>query len=362
MQFSLFQPLPYFAPELPTGWPQSPSKFAPRYGLDSVRHNLEIIEAADEGGFDYIAVAEHHYAARQLCPSPTLAAALISQRVKNAKLAILGVDLPLHNPVQVAEELAMLDTFSGGNLLVGLFRGTPNEYATYGHNPGESKAMFEEGVELLLSAWSEPEPFGWEGVHYRHRMVSIWPQPVQRPRPPVLVSGNSPASAEFAAKHRLKIGLSFMPVEFIPKAVTGYHEAAERHGWKPGPEDVLWRGFAHVAETDEKAKEVAKKYNFGDLHGILAPTERQAPSFLSVVSEAMEAGFGGAFSGGGGAVQTPTPQPILGSPDTVVERLRAVQEAGVGIADLILSSDALPPEVVLEAVNLMCKDVIPAFR
>ncbi|MFD5537356.1 LLM class flavin-dependent oxidoreductase [Streptomyces sp. NPDC127079] len=362
MQFSIFQPLPYFAPELPTGWPQSPSRFDPSYGLDSVRQNMEIIEAADEGGFDYIAVAEHHYAARQMCPSPTLAAALISQRVKNAKIAILGVDLPLHNPVQVAEELAMLDTFSGGNLLVGLFRGTPNEYATYGHNPGESKAMFEEGVELVLRAWSEPEPFGWEGVHYRHRMVSIWPQPVQRPRPPVLVSGSSPASAEFAARHRLKIGLSFVPVEAIPQAVAAYHQAAERHGWKPGPEDVLWRGYAYVAETDEKAEEVAERYNFGDLYGILAPTERQAPSFLSVVSEVMEAGFGGATSGGGGTLVVPPPQPIVGSPDSVVEGLRAVQEAGAGIADLIVASDTLPPELSLAAVKLLCKDVLPAFR
>ncbi|MBO4252317.1 LLM class flavin-dependent oxidoreductase [Streptomyces griseorubiginosus] len=362
MQFSLFQPLPYFAPELPRGWPQSPSKFDPRYGLKSVQRNMEIIEAADAGGFDYISVAEHHYAARQMCPSPALAAALIVQRVKRAKIAILGVDLPLHNPVQVAEELAMLDTFSGGNLLVGLFRGTPNEYATYGHNPGESKAMFEEGVELLLKAWSEPEPFGWEGVHYRHRMVSIWPQPVQRPRPPVLVSGNSPSSIEFAARHRLKIGLSFLPVEFVPQAVAAFHEAAERHGWRPGPEDVLWRGFAYVAETDDNAREVVEKYNFGDLYGILAPTERQAPSFLSIVSEVMEAGFGGASAGGGGSLQMPPPQPIAGSPDKVVEQLRTVQEAGVGIADLIVSTDAVPPELSLEAVKLLGRDVIPAFR
>ncbi|GLZ11987.1 monooxygenase [Actinomadura sp. NBRC 104425] len=358
MQFSLFQPLPYFAPEMPTGWPQAPKLFDPEHGLSSVRHNMDIIDAADDGGFDYISVAEHHYAARQLCPSPTLAAALISQRLKNAKIAILGVDLPLHNPVRIAEELAMLDTFCGGNLLVGLFRGTPNEYVTYGHNPGESKASFEEGVELILSAWTEPEPFAWEGIHYRHRLVSIWPQPVQRPRPPVLVSGNSTASAEFAAKHRLKIGISFAPVEAVPRMVAAYREAAERHGWEPGPEDVLWRGFAHVAETDDKARANCEKYGFGAPNGILAPPPRQQPTYGTIMAEVIDAGFGAAPLPGTG----PTLPAILGAPDTVIEQLNALREAGVGIADLVFSCDHLPVELGLHTVRLFGEEVIAAFR
>ncbi|MEU6729362.1 LLM class flavin-dependent oxidoreductase [Nonomuraea wenchangensis] len=359
MQFSLFQPLPYFAPDQPTGWPQAPKLFTPAHALTSVQQNMDIIDAADEGGFDYISVAEHHYASRQMCPSPTLAAALVSQRLKNAKIAILGVDLPLHNPVQVAEELAMLDTFARGNLLVGLFRGTPNEYITYGHNPAESKASFNEAVELLLRAWTEPEPFAWEGIHYRYRMVSIWPQPIQRPRPPVLVSGNSPSSAEFAARHRLKIGLSFVPVGKIPQMVEVYREAARRHGWEPGPDDVLWRAFAHVGETDEKARAVCDEYDYGDAMGILAPTPRQLASTATMMGE-VAAGFGGPAGPPPGA--GPVRPAIMGGPETVIEQLQAVHEAGVGIADLIFSADLLPPEVSLESIKLFSKEVIPAFR
>lgn len=357
MKFSLFQPLPYFAPELPTGWPQAPRHFDPEYGLKSVQQNMDIIDAADEGGFDYISVAEHHYAARQMCPSPTLAAALISQRLKNASVAILGVDLPLHNPVRIAEELAMLDAFGKGRLLVGMFRGTPNEYITYGHNPAESKARFEEALHLVLAAWTEPEPFGWEGIHYRNRLVSIWPQPVQRPRPPVLVSGNSPSSAEFAAKHRLKIGLSFAPVEVIPRMVAVYREAAARHGWEPTADDILWRGFAYVAETDDKAQADCARYEFGDLNGILAPNERQLPTWAAMMGElAASGGFGGPPPS---SVKLPA---IMGSPDTVIGRLEAVRAAGVGIADLILSSDRLPAEKGIDGIRLFTKEVIPAFR
>src|SRR5581483_4433889 len=115
--------------------------------------------------------------------------------------------LPLNNPVRVAEEYAMLDVMSGGRLIAGLIRGIPNEYIAYGVDPSESWERFEEAIDLVIRAWTEPEPFGWEGKHYQFRTVSIWPRPLQQPHPPLLFSGGSVESAAFAARKRAQIGM-----------------------------------------------------------------------------------------------------------------------------------------------------------
>ena len=137
-----------------------------------------------------------------------------------------GTDLPLHNPVRVAESYAMLDNVLGA---IGLLRGAPNEYLTLRDQPVESRDAFFEAVELAIAAMTEPEPFGWAGRYYRRRIISIWPQPLQKPHPRILLSGNSAASGRFAAEHRCDIGFSFMP-----RARCAGHEAervvAQAHG------------------------------------------------------------------------------------------------------------------------------------
>ena len=71
----------------------------------------------------------------------------------------------------------MLDTLAPGRIVVGLLRGTTNEYLSYDLNPKESRERTDEGMELILKAWTEPQPFGWQGRHFQYRTVSIWPRP-----------------------------------------------------------------------------------------------------------------------------------------------------------------------------------------
>src|SRR3954451_10813616 len=175
MWFSVFEPVGYRAPEIARGWPTPPRHADRQYGPGSYEQAFELLQIAHDVGFDSLTVAEHHYAPRQLTPDPIVMAAAISQRIPDAYLTVMGTDLPLHNPVAVAERYAMLDNLVGGRLYVGVFRGTPNEYVTFGTTPGQSRAMFEEGVRLIKRAWTEPEPFAWEGEHYRFRTVSVWP-------------------------------------------------------------------------------------------------------------------------------------------------------------------------------------------
>src|SRR5260221_8675101 len=73
----------------------------------------------------------------------------------------------------------MIDCMSGGRLVAVLMLGIPHEYLAYNIPPGESWERQREAVQLILKAWTEPEPFGWEGKHFQYRQVSIWPKPLR---------------------------------------------------------------------------------------------------------------------------------------------------------------------------------------
>src|SRR5215469_10337186 len=163
MKAALFCTSRYIGPAPDGVWPL-PGKYCDaELATRSMEVTLEQFRLADEFGFDWVTVAEHHYAALSMTPNPMIFAGALSQIVKRAKIAVLGPTLPILNPVRVAEEFAMLDTMTGGRIIAGLMRGTPNEYVTYNFNPSESRARFAEALHLICRAWTETRPFGWLG-------------------------------------------------------------------------------------------------------------------------------------------------------------------------------------------------------
>lgn len=366
MWFSIFEPVGYRAPTIPRGWPQAGRHFDPECGQRSMETAFDLMQLAHEVGFDSLTLAEHHYAARQLTPDPTVMAAAVSQRIPGAYLTVLGTDLPLHNPVAVAERYAMLDNLLGGRLDIGLFRGTPNEYVTFGTNPGQSRAMFEEGVRLMKAAWTEPEPFGWEGVHYRYRTVAPWPQPVQRPHPRLLTSAGSPESARFAARERMDIGFFAMPIEIASQIADVYREEARQCGWEPTEDNILYRAFVLVADTDDAALELCLQYDWGHLQGILAPPPEHMQEFGQLMGGVLRGGWATdpdrmmAALAGGARDRLPG---FYGSPETVARQVREAQQAlGFGRLDIISSADLLPAKASVDSIRLFGEKVIPELR
>ena len=148
-------------------WPAPTDTYDVKEAERSMRGTIERYRLGDELGFDWVTVAEHHFAPFSMTPNPMVMAAAILDVVKNAKIAILGPDIPILDPVRVAEEMAMVDTLSGGRVIAGLMRGSANEYVTYNINPSESRGRFNEALELIRMAWTERQPFGWQGAVLR---------------------------------------------------------------------------------------------------------------------------------------------------------------------------------------------------
>ena len=117
-----------------------------------------------------------------------------------------------------------------------------------------------EAIELIKKAWTEPEPFGWEGEYYQYRAVSIWPKPAQKPHPEILMSASSDASARLAAKHRATMGiLRVQSYETAHRSLDVYKEEARKHGWEPRARNIIFAMNCSLAPTKDADRSILKK-------------------------------------------------------------------------------------------------------
>ncbi len=330
-----------------SGWPVPPDLCEPELAARSYQIQLDQYQLADELGFDWVSISEHHFSPRLMTPNPIVFAGAVSQRIKRAKIAVLGPLMPLVNPVRLAEELAMLDSISEGRLIALFLRGTPVEqftYSTDGQPMPNTREITQEATLLVLKAWRERQPFSWHSEHFDFEHVSVWPRPLQDPHPPVLYSGNSKESAEFAAKHHLNLAIGFAPPAVVKDHVDFYKEKAAEAGWAPTHENVLYRARTLVAPDDEQALEVVERAR-------RAAAERAA-----------QAGEGPSRAAGdGGGSPNDAAFQFYGTPQTIVDQIKPYHEAGVGILDLAFAPVAFGRGGTVKSLNAFA-DVLPTIQ
>lgn len=362
-QASFTSPVFYFG-SVADGWPTPRDGYLAEEADRSMSTALAQFKLADELGYDWVGLTEHHFGPFSLTPNPTVFAGAMSQVVKRAKIALLGSLVPMLNPVRVAEEVAMLDTMTNGRIVAGMLRGTPNESVTYNTNPAESRARFEEALLLIREAWTQRVPFGWQGRFFEFRAISIWPQPVQQPHPPIFMSGSSPESAVFAGRNGVSLGLAVTTLPLATEAAKRYRAAANEAGWTAGPEHVLYRLGFHVADTDEQA--------LADFEASHARRQRGSPVLANQALEATIAGTG--YYGADRARQSgrvrshfepadriQLGQMMLGSPATVIAQAERIRDQiGAGIFDIIPAFEL--GERTLHSLELFATKVLPQLR
>jgi alkanesulfonate monooxygenase SsuD/methylene tetrahydromethanopterin reductase-like flavin-dependent oxidoreductase (luciferase family) len=357
VKVSYFETARYLAPRrLPAEWPVPPDAYDAEAGARSYRGMVARLQLVERLGFDWVSVSEHHYSPQRLTPNPCVAAAHLAAVSQRIKIAVMGPIVSQKNPVQVAEELAQLDNLMPGRLVVGLLRGITGEYLTYGLNPSEARERTSEAMELVLKAWTEPHPFGWQGRHFRFRNVAVWPRPVQEPHPPTYALGTSRESCEFAARHRLGLGVSYAPFAVIAKATRFYRDACAQCGWEPTPDEIVYRANILLAETDAEAEALLERQRRVRQPFPLSAPVRDALLELdrrNVAGEARQPNVGGVL-----------PTNFIGGPDTVIDQIRRCrEESGAGVVDLMFQipgADDLGP--LLHALELFGDRVLPHIR
>ena len=234
-------------------YPLPGHRFDPEVGARTFEEHLEAWAEMDRLGFDGVGLNEHHTTAHSLMNSPNMMAAAGAQRTKNLKFLLLGNLLPLHNPLRIAEELAMADCLSRGRILSGFARGVPREYGVYGVPMAESRARFEEAVDIILKAWTE-DVFSYEGKFWSYKDISIWPRPYARPYPSVWVPfTGSKETIEWAGKHDFSAVIPALK-RGVLEDITGYFAKAKaRHGHHLTPDQLCLFTDVYVAPDKDTA-------------------------------------------------------------------------------------------------------------
>src|ERR671927_154952 len=165
-----------------------------------VGEHLALGDLAEPLGFDSLFALEHHFTGYAMSPAPMQLLAYYAGRTRRIGLGTAVIVLPWHDPVRVAEEIALLDILSRGRCLFGFGRGAASvEYAGFRVPMEEARPRFVEAAQIVVTALSQPV-FEWDGEFFKIPPTAIRPRPISHPERRFYASSVSPESAEIMAR------------------------------------------------------------------------------------------------------------------------------------------------------------------
>jgi alkanesulfonate monooxygenase SsuD/methylene tetrahydromethanopterin reductase-like flavin-dependent oxidoreductase (luciferase family) len=210
-------------------------------------------------GFNSLWALEHHFTGYAMSPAPTQTLAYFAGRTKRVQLGSAVIVLPWHDPVRVAEQIALLDIMCGGRCLFGFGRGAAStEYEGFRIPMGEARPRFAEAAQVVVKALSQ-EVFEHHGEFFQIPKMSIRPRPISHPERRFYASSVSPESAEIIAK--LGFGMLFIMQNEWAKCredILKFHAMSEEAGFAPKPPIILTN--ISCAESREEAQARAGQY------------------------------------------------------------------------------------------------------
>jgi alkanesulfonate monooxygenase SsuD/methylene tetrahydromethanopterin reductase-like flavin-dependent oxidoreductase (luciferase family) len=362
--------------ELP--YPLPKRHFKADVAVRTYAEHLAAWEELDRLGYDGVGFNEHHCSPYGLMNSPNLMAAAAAQRTKKLKLLIYGNLLPLHEPLRLAEELAMIDCLSNGRLISGFARGIPREYQVHNVTLAESRERFEEAYEIITRAWTD-EVFSYQGKFWSYKDVAMWPRPVQQPGPEIWIPiVGSKESIEFAARKNAVITPGLAPGGLQHDIIRYYAKCLAQHGRKITPNHLSLGMSAYVADSKEQAvKEYGPHHLYFNRtlfsHGNFTETslQRQAgyatqsstdyvrPENLKAAEHARE-NFRDLTMADVAAMAERMP---WGTPKEVTEKIIDIaDQAGANMIQIGVNRGVLPQELFLEQIRRFGRDVLPALQ
>lgn len=330
-------------------------------------YQIELVELLEELGFDGVWIAEHHFRDYGVVPNPFTLLANLAARTERLRLGTGIAVLPLHNPVHIAEEAAMVDLLSDGRLELGIGRGYQSvEFESFGIDLSEARERFNEALDMLIGLWTTDE-FHFDGKYYRTgNPVTLTPRPVQRPYPPLHVASVSPETVELYAARGLPILADpAAPFKKIAKAARTWHDTAAANGVDSDTVELVATRSVYVAPTVEQAREDQARFekNF-DRSRIFNPQSAPIDAKTGKAARGFEFYQDRYLKGGNVDADFRWEQlEVIGDPDRVIQQIKMIQE--FGFSNLMCdfgSTRPMPIEDMKKVLKFFAAEVIPAFR
>jgi alkanesulfonate monooxygenase SsuD/methylene tetrahydromethanopterin reductase-like flavin-dependent oxidoreductase (luciferase family) len=313
---------------------RAPSFGAPPERLYSAA--LEMAAFADEMGISRIGLMEHHGSDDGYLPSPFVMGGSVAARTKHCRINLGAIILPLHDPVQVAEQIAVLDLLSGGRLQVIVAAGyVPSEFALFKASLHDRGRLLDQGIDIILRSL-RGERFSADG-----REIFVRPLPIQPPEAILFGGGGVEASARRAAQ----FGIGFAPMR--ADLFTLYDEECRRHGRTPGPKMAGTLPLSiHVAEDPEEGWAHLLPHALHVVKGYAkwAAEERNSNSPFKSLNNESALRASGMF--------------VVWTPAEVVARAPSIWATG-GSLNFMPLLGGLPPEVGWKSLELLKHNVMP---
>jgi alkanesulfonate monooxygenase SsuD/methylene tetrahydromethanopterin reductase-like flavin-dependent oxidoreductase (luciferase family) len=325
---------------------------------------FELVDAGESWGLDVVWLAEMLVnPTRSVLSAPLLVASWIVARTKRLRVGTAVQLLPLNHPLRVAGEVATLDHLSQGRFDFGIGRsGGPRAYDALGVPYQESQARFFEALEIILKAW-KGEAFSYEGKYYHFADATVTPRPFQQPHPPVRMAATTPETFSNVGRMGLPIfvGLRGMNIPELAGHIRRYREAWREAG-HPGDGDVCLRIPLYAAPTEKAAQEEPHEtitYYFSRQADLTrAPMGR--PGTGSVERRETQARTLAALT----YPEILSTKVAFGTGPGLVDRLSQLREelSLNGIAAELNPGGLLPRELELRSLEIMTRQVMPAFK
>jgi len=351
--------------------------FEPKVATNTYKGHIEAWVELEKLGFDGVAINEHHGTPFGLGNSPNLMAAALSQLTSKLKILIYANLLPIHEPLRLAEELAMLDCMTNGRLIAGVGRGAPREYKIFNVPMSESRGRFNEGFEVMRRAWTE-DSFSFDGEFYKFDDVSIWPRPVQQPHPPIWVPlTGSKESIEWAAANDAAITPGIFAGSMREDTIRYFAQCQAKYGRTVRPDKISIMVDCYVADSKEQAIEEYGEYLMYLFNTLLRYDQvwqkdvSKQGYYSSTAFEHLREGAKGTLAEDDTVFNEWTLETVraaaehmpMGTADEIVERIIAeCDDAGANNVLLVCNRGHMPQEMYLNQIRRIGKEVLPRLQ
>ncbi|AKH41390.1 Alkanal monooxygenase alpha chain [Croceibacterium atlanticum] len=351
--------------------------FEPEVAVNTYANHLAAWEELERQGFDGVAINEHHGTPFGMGASPNLLAAALSQRTERLKILVYANLLPIHEPLRLAEEIAMLDCMTNGRLLCGVGRGAPREYKIFNVPMSESRSRFTEAFEVMRRAWTD-DRLSFQGEHFSFDDVSIWPRTVQKPHPPIWIPlTGSKESIEWAAEQDAAITPGVFPGPMREDTIRYFAECQRKHGRKVDPNKISIMVDCYVADSKEQAIDEYGEhlmYLFNTLlryDQVWQSDVKKTKYYSSTAFEHLREGAKGTLAEDDTVFNEWTIETVrdaaqhmpIGTADEVVERILAeCDDAGANNVLLVCNRGDMPHHMYMNQIRRIGEEVLPRLQ
>ena len=325
----------------------------PEWGVPAVdlyAETLDHIQAAEAMGFPLVWLTEHHFIDDGYLPSVLPAAAAVAQRTSSVTIGTNVLLLPLHHPLAVAEEAAVVDILSNGRLRLGVGLGYKvEEFDAFQVDRRKRGSMMDEGLQILKGAWADG-PFSFHGEHYSFDDINVTPKPPQGADLPLWVAGRAAKPIQRAARY----GDGLIAVG-TPDLFETYKQALADEG-REGPINLAAFAGTWPAVDPERAwAEMGDHIQYrGDEYGRWYGTAGDLDSDRAWLSHVE--------SGDDRRDDSRVAQRAFQTPEAIITQLQALERAGVTSLVYFATFPGLRPSATLPLIETLANDVMPAIN